>query len=65
MKTTLPKENKRDAMSRLVGDAFYERANKMSVLAATVDLLSKGTKHRTDALEIIKGCYPDYFKNHE
>ena len=67
-------QKKRDLMSELVGDAYrYVPApptcsipnSKVSVLAATVDVLSRNTKHRQDALDIIKGCYPDYFKNEQ
>lgn len=55
--------NKRYAMSALVNDAYRHNANKISVLAATVELLAKGTQHQKDAEEIIKGCYPQYYND--
>lgn len=54
---------KRYDMSELVKDAYRHNSNKMSILAATVDLLAKGTQHQKDAEEIIKGCYPSYYKD--
>ena len=53
---------KRYDMSELVKDAYRHNSNKISILAATVDLLSRGTQHQKDAEEIIKGCYPQYYK---
>lgn len=55
--------DKRYAMSALVNDAYRHNANKISVLAATVELLAKGTQHQKDAEEIIKGCYPQYYND--
>lgn len=55
--------DKRYAMSALVNDAYRHNANKTSVLAATVELLAKGTQHQKDAEEIIKGCYPQYYND--
>lgn len=54
-----------DLLSEIVGDAYGERVNKLSVLAAALDFVTKGTRYRQDAIEIIKGCYPDYFKDEE
>lgn len=55
--------DKRYAMSDLVGDAYRLNSNKISILAATVELLAKGTQHQKDAEEIIKGCYPQYYND--
>ena len=52
-----------DILSEIVGDAYGERVNKLSVLAAALDFVTKGTRYRQDAIEIIKVCYPDYFKD--
>lgn len=38
--------DKRYAMSELVADAYRLNANKISILAATVELLAKGTQHQ-------------------
>lgn len=54
-----------DLLSEIVGDAYGERVNKLSVLSAALDFVTKGTRYRQDAIEIIKGCYPDYFKDEE
>lgn len=62
---------KGDFIAELVGDAYRHvhapatctiPNQKVSVLAAMVDILSRGTKYREDAIDIINGCYPDYFK---
>ncbi|MFT0577705.1 hypothetical protein [Bacteroides thetaiotaomicron] len=55
--------DKRYAMSELVADVYRLNANKISILAATVELLAKGTQHQKDAEEIIKGCYPQYYND--
>lgn len=54
-----------DILSEIVGDAYGERVNKLSVLCAALDFISKGTRYREDVIDIIKGCYPDYFKDIE
>ena len=43
----------RAILSELCGDAYCDRADKLSVLAAALDFVSRGTKHRMDAIEII------------
>lgn len=53
---------KRYDMSELVKDAYHHNSNKISILAATVALLSEGTQHEQDAKEIIKGCFPQYYQ---
>lgn len=50
-------------LSELCGDAYSDRADKLSVLAAALDFVSKGTRYRADAIEIIKGCCPKYFED--
>lgn len=52
-------------LSELCGDAYCDRADKLSVLAAALDFISKGTKYRKDAIEIIKGCCPYYFEKED
>ena len=47
-------------LSELCGDAYCDRADKLSVLAAALDFISKGTKYRKDAIEIIKGVSPTF-----
>lgn len=59
----MTKKKDRTIISELCGDAYCDRADKLSVLAAALDFVSKGTKHRTDAIVIIKGCCPYYFDN--
>lgn len=49
-------------LSELCGDAYCDRADKLSVLSAALDFISKGTKYREDAIEIIKGCCPYYLE---
>lgn len=49
--------------SELVADAYRLNANKIPILAATVELLAKGTQHQKDAEEIIKGCYPQQYND--
>lgn len=50
-----------ERLSEIVGDAYYDKANKLSVLSAALDFVTRGTIYREDAIDIIKGCYPDYF----
>ena len=59
-------------IAELVGDAYrYVPApptctvpdSKVSVLAAALDVFSRNSKYRTDAVDIIKGWYPNYFRN--
>lgn len=59
----MTKKKDRTIMSELCGDAYCDRADKLSVLSAALDFVSKGTKYRTDAIVIIKGCCPYYFDN--
>ena len=54
-----------DILSEIVGDAYCDRANKLSVLSAALDFVTKGTRYREDALDIIRGCYPQYFEDIE
>ena len=60
-----PQQNKRqrkaDRIASIVGDAFADRKDERALMAAMIDELSKGTRWRKDALECIKGCYPQYF----
>jgi len=64
------KQNKTDLIAELVGDAYRHVPapptctvpdSKVSVLAAALDIFSRNSKYREDAIEIIKGCYPGYF----
>ena len=62
---------RKDLIAELVGDAYaYVPATasatvpnqKVSVLAAALDAFSRNSKFRQDAIDIIKGCYPQYFE---
>ena len=64
-------KSKADLIAELVGDAYAPMPprpactvpdTRVSVLAAALDVFSRGSKYRDDAVEIIKGCFPDYFK---
>lgn len=68
------KESKQQLIAELVGDAYRELHStasctvpdtKVSVLAAALDVFSRGSKYRQDAIEIIKGCFPKYFTDPE
>ena len=52
-------------IASIVGDSFAVHKNERSLMAAMIDELSKGTRWRQDALECIKGCYPQYFDGKE
>lgn len=65
----MPK-NKGQLIAELVSDAYRELKStasctipdtKVSVLAAALDVFSRGSKYRQDAIEIVKGCYPKYY----
>ena len=65
------KKKKQDIIAELVGDAYAcspPRADctvpdsKVSVLAAALDVFSRRSKYRQDAIEIIQGCFPHYFR---
>ena len=57
------KERKYQRIASIVGDSFAVYKNERSLMAAMIDELSKGTRYRKDALECIRGCYPNYFKD--
>ena len=54
-------QRKANRIASIVGDSFAVHKNERSLMAAMIDELSKGTRWRQDALECIKGCYPQYF----
>lgn len=54
-----------EELARIVGDAYDDRADKMSILAAALDFFSIGSRYRQDAMDIINGCYPEYFNEDE
>lgn len=54
-------KTKVERIASIVGDSFAVHKNERSLMAAMIDELSKGTRWRQDALECIKGCYPQYF----
>ena len=60
-----PSPRKSDRIASIVGDSFAVHKNERSLMAAMIDELSKGTRWRQDALECIKGCYPQYFEGEE
>ena len=67
MRTTIPtfRPRKSERIASIVGDSFAIYKNERSIMAAMIDELSKGTRWRKDALECIKGCYPQYFDGKE
>lgn len=67
MEPVIPKfhHRKSDRIASIVGDSFAVHKNERSLMAAMIDELSKGTRWRKDALECIKGCYPQYFDGKE
>ena len=58
-------QRKSTRIASIVGDSFAVHKNERSLMAAMIDELSKGTRWRQDALECIKGCYPQYFDGKE
>lgn len=67
-------KKKDEILAELVGDAYRTVAvpqtcttpdAKVSVLAAALDIFSRGSRYRQDALDIIQGCYPQYFKEED
>ena len=57
------KERKYQRIASIVRDSFAVNKNERSLMAAMIDELSKGTRYREDALECIRGCYPNYFED--
>lgn len=53
---------KADKIAECVGYAFYSKAIKIDVLCFSLLTFAKGTRFYHDAIEIVKGCNPDYFK---
>lgn len=53
---------KSDKIAECVGDSFYSKAIKIDVLSFSLLTFAKGTRFYDDAVEIVKGCNPDYFK---
>ncbi|MCO6149070.1 hypothetical protein [Flavobacterium sp. NRK1] len=54
---------KAEKIAQCVGDAFYRKSVKIDILCFSLLTLAKGTRFYEDAIEIIKGCNPDYFKD--
>ena len=50
-------------MAEAVGDAYFEKANKIDVLCFALHTLSKGTRYKDDAEDIIKAINPKYFQD--
>ena len=50
-------------IASIVGDAWAIHKDERSILCAMIDELTKGTKWRKDGLDVIEGCYPQYFGN--
>lgn len=65
MKSNNSRQRKSDRIASIVGDSFADRKDERALMAAMIDELSKGTRWRQDALECIKGCYPQYFDGKE
>lgn len=61
----MTKKKDRNILSELCGDAYFERSDKITVLAAALDFVSRGTKNRDDCIEIIRGCCPSYFQEND
>lgn len=59
------RQRKSDRIASIVGDSFADHKDERALMAAMIDELSKGTRWRKDALECIKGCYPQYFDGKE
>ena len=56
-------KTKGDRIASIVGDAWAIHKDERSILCAMIDELTKGTKWRKDGLDVIEGCYPQYFGN--
>lgn len=67
MNPTIPisRHRKTERIASIVGDSFADHKDERALMAAMIDELSKGTRWRKDALECIKGCYPQYFDGKE
>jgi len=59
------KQRKADRIASIVGDAWAIYKDERSILCAMIDELTKGTKWRKDGLDVIEGCYPQYFGNNK
>lgn len=59
------RQRKAERIASIVGDSFADHKDERALMAAMIDELSKGTRWRKDALECIKGCYPQYFDGKE
>ncbi|HYD92345.1 MAG TPA: hypothetical protein VEA37_12760 [Flavobacterium sp.] len=55
-------KKKYERVAEAVGDAYYEKANKIDVLSYGILAIAKGTRFYQDAIDIVKGCNPEYFK---
>ena len=64
-KLYLSRHRKSERIASIVGDSFSDHKDERALMAAMIDELSKGTRWRKDALECIKGCYPQYFDGKE
>ncbi len=56
---------KANRIASIVGDSFADHKDERALMAAMIDELSQRTRWRQDALECIKGCYPQYFDGKE
>lgn len=55
------KKTKCEKMSEAVGDAYDKRTNKIDILCYALWTMSKGTRYKNDAEDIIKACNPKFF----
>lgn len=65
-------KNKSEDIAQLVGlsatpapawEECHVPDSKVKILALALDTISRGSKYRQDVIEIIKGCYPDYYND--
>ena len=59
----MPKKSKRkqQLVAELVGDAYFEKSDKVNILCASLWAIARGTQWELDAKDIINGCYPKFF----
>lgn len=59
----MPKKSKKkqQLVAEIVGDSYYNKADKVNILCSMLWAISKGTQWEADARDVINGCYPIYF----
>jgi hypothetical protein len=63
MKPKVKRITKAEKMADAVGDAYYEKANKIDVLSYALWIMAKGTRYKADAKDIIQKINPNFFQD--